>query len=152
MLLELNFGFLGDYPVAGMAEPWRAKIAPTLARLQQAGIRAVLTLTEDNFYADHYRQACMRHRHEPLDDGEPASLEALVRSVTFINSCLEKQQAVVAHCLEGRGRTGMVLAAWLGFTEKIDGPAAVQRLRELRPVTVLTKPQQACIADFLESH
>ncbi len=151
-LLDINFGFLGDYPVAGMAEPWISKMTVTLDQLHQKGIRAILTLTEDDTYGDYYRRARLAHHHEPMDDGEPAPLNALERTVDFINTCIANNQPVAAHCLEGRGRTGMVLAAWLGISENIGGPEAIRRTRQLRPTTVLTKAQQACVCEFLEKH
>lgn len=150
-LLDIKFGFLGDYPVAGMAEPWIAQMDETLLLLRNAGIRAILTLTEDAPYAEQYKNFGLRHLHIPMDDGEPASLDALKRSVTFMNDCVANNYPVAVHCLEGRGRTGLALGAWLGMTENTDGTETIRRLRRLRPLTVLTPAQKKCLCRFLEA-
>lgn len=150
-LLDIKFGFIGGYPVAGMAEPWIAKMDETLALLRKSGIRAILILTEDAPYTEYYQKSGLRYLHVPMDDGEPASMAALDRSVMFINECVADNQPVAVHCLEGRGRTGLALGAWLGVTESTDGPATIQRLRRLRPLTVLTPAQKECLCRFLET-
>jgi len=148
-LQQIHFGFLVPYPVAGMGEPWIAKMAQTHADLKRCGIGAILTLTEDNLYGDHHIQAGFRLHHEPMDDGEAPTIVALERSVDFINTVLKDGVGVTVHCLEGRGRTGTVLGAWLAGREQLDGKAAITRLRSLRPFTALSISQKAFLMDYL---
>ena len=143
---ELRFGFLGDYPVAGMGEPWIAKMTETHELLNGCGIRGILTLTEDDLYGQKHRDAGFLHFHLPIDDCEPPDNAGMDRAVGFINACLEKNAGVAVHCFEGCGRTGTVLAAWLAQKEMLKAEAAITRIHALRHHTVLTASQR----DFLK--
>lgn len=149
VLREIHFGFLGPYAVAGMGEPWIDKLPETHAALKQAGVNAILTLTEDNLYGEQHLKAGFQLHHEPIDDGEAPSVTALENAVAFIDSSLSVEAGVAVHCLEGRGRTGTVLGAWLAARERLKGDAAISRLRELRPFTALSSAQKAFLLDYL---
>ena len=149
ILEEIRFGFLHPYNVAGMGEPWSMKIDQTHRFLQSQGIRAVLTLTEDDLYGERHRIAGFLCHHEPIDDCEPPSAAGMDRAVGFIDTCLEKRFGVAVHCLEGRGRTGTVLGAWIGLKESLDPESAIKRIFELRPYTVLTPSQRSFLYRYL---
>lgn len=149
ILDEIRFGFLDRYRVAGMSEPWVAKMEPTLELLRAQGIGAILTLTEDDLYGEQYRAAGFLHHHEPIDDCEPPSMEGMERALAFIDDCLEKGFGVVAHCAEGRGRTGTVLAAWLGCEESLSAQDAIRRVYDLREHTVITPSQRGFLDRYL---
>ncbi len=148
ILDEIRFGFLHTYTVAGMSEPWVAKMEPTLELLREQGVGAILTLTEEDLYGEAYRAAGFLHHHEPIEDCEPPSAEGMDRAIAFIDDCLEKGFGVVAHCAEGRGRTGTVLAAWLGREESLSAQDAIRRVYDLREHTVITPSQR----DFLDRY
>lgn len=149
VLWEIHFGFLLPYRVAGMGEPWLAKMPQTHADLKENGIGAILTLTEDNIYGDHHSRAGFRIRHEPMDDGEAPAVDALERAVAFIDLALDNGGGIAVHCLEGRGRTGVVLGAWLAAKENLGGKDAINRLRLMRPYTALSPSQKAFLMDYL---
>ena len=149
ILQELRFGFIGNYAVAGMGEPWLAKMAQTHDILRQRGVEGILTLTEDDLYGQHHRDAGFFHLHEPIDDCEPPDAEGMDRAIGFINQCLEKGSGVAVHCFEGRGRTGTVLAAWLAQKESLTAITAIQRIHELRHQTVLTLSQREFLTTYI---
>lgn len=150
ILDEIRFGFLDAYPVAGMSEPWSAKIETTLHLLREQGIGAILTLTEDDLYGEQVRAAGFLHHHEPIDDCEPPSAEGMDRAIGFIDDCLEEGLRVAVHCAEGRGRTGTVLAGWLGRAESLGSRDAVRRVYDLREQTVITPSQRAFLRRYLD--
>ncbi|MFO7965452.1 MAG: dual specificity protein phosphatase family protein [Desulfobacterales bacterium] len=150
IMKELRFGFIGDYPVAGMGEPWASKIAGTHRLLRQAGIGAILCLTEEDLYGRRHVSAGFRYGHIPVEDTRPPALEAMEQAVSFIDHCLENGTGVAVHCLEGRGRTGTVLCGWLGMRESLNAANAVTRIRRLRPETVLTPTQKDFLVQFLD--
>ncbi len=149
VLKEIRFGYLDPYRVAGMSEPWSLKMETTLCLLKEEGIGAILTLTEDNLYGTEYRAAGFVNHHEPIEDCEPPSMEGMDRAIGFINNCLEEGYGVAVHCLEGRGRTGTVLGAWLGLEESLGPQDAIKRVYELREHTIITPTQRSFLHQYL---
>jgi protein-tyrosine phosphatase len=149
LLTEIRFGYLCPYKVAGMGEPWRQHIQQTLELLKKEGIGAVLTLTEDDPFGRDYAESGFWHRHVPIDDGEPPSPETMNMAVDFIQSALAEDLPVVVHCLEGRGRTGVILCGWLARIEDLAADAAIQRVRNLRHHTVFSASQRAFLEAYL---
>jgi atypical dual specificity phosphatase len=84
-----------------------------------------------------------------MDDGEPSDFDSLKKAVDILDSWLNQGLSPAVHCLEGRGRTGMVLAAWLAKSQGVDAEKAITTLRSLRPVTVLNPAQRACLKDVI---
>ena len=149
ILDEIRFAYLHTYRVAGMSEPWSMKIEPTLRLLKDQGIGAILTLTEDNLYGRDYTAAGFLNHHEPIEDCEPPLAEGMDRALGFINDCLEEGHGVVVHCLEGRGRTGTVLGAWLGLKESLGPVDAIRRVYDLRERTIITPTQRSFLYEYL---
>jgi atypical dual specificity phosphatase len=143
LLTSLRFGWLGGFSVAGMAEPWLTRMEATLAALKDEGVGAILCVTEDAPYCHLYGRAGLAHAHVPMDDGEPSDFDSLKKAVDILDAWLNQGLSPAVHCLEGRGRTGMVLAAWLAKNQGLDAPKAITTLRSLRPATVLNPAQKA---------
>jgi atypical dual specificity phosphatase len=149
LIRELRFGFIGGYPVAGMGEPWAAKIDKTHEVLRNHGVGGILTLTEEDLYGNQHKNAGFMAFHEPIDDCQPPSMAGMDRAIAFINACLDRGTGVAVHCFEGRGRTGTVLAAWLAGEEGLMADQAIARIHELRWHTVLTPSQKAFLTRYL---
>ncbi len=150
ILYEINFGYMGNYPVAGMGEPWSMKIEETHKILKERAIGAILTLTEDDLYGKRHQNAGFLYCHVPIDDCEAPTADGMKKALEFINSSIDKGLGVAAHCFEGRGRTGTVLCAWVGLKESLDGEKAIKRIYELRPCSVITPPQREFLHDFID--
>lgn len=149
ILKDIRFCFLHPYSVAGMGEPWSMKLEETQQILKKQGIDAILTLTEDDPYGKLHREAGFAHHHEPVDDCEPPSTEGMNRAIEFINSFLEKDIGVAVHCLEGRGRTGTILCAWIGLKESLSPEQAIRRIHELMIHAVITPSQRSFLKQYL---
>ena len=150
ILNEIRFSFIHPYKVAGMGEPWIKKMERTLQLLKEHGIGAILTLTEDNLYGREYINAGFLHKHEPIEDCEAPTIQGMDRAIAFINFCLEKNIGVAVHCLEGRGRTGTVLCAWLGLKESLSAEDAIKRIYELRHHTIISITQRLFLCKYFE--
>ncbi len=149
ILNETRFGFLGSYRVAGMGEPWSFKLERTFQLLKEMKIGAVLTLTEDDLYAQEYSKTGFVHLHEPIEDCEPPTVAGMNRAIKFINSSLKKDLGVAVHCFEGRGRTGLVLGAWLGLHESLTPQEVLTKIYKLRVHSVITPSQRLFLARYL---
>ena len=151
ILSEIGFSFLRPYNVAGMGEPWSMKIDMTYGILKEMGINAILTLTEDDPYGKLHRAAGFRQHHEPINDCEPPSKTGMDRALDFMDTVLAKGGGVAVHCLEGRGRAGTILCAWIARKESLAPESAIHRIHELRPRTVLTPSQRLFLYKYLEA-
>ena len=132
-----------------MGEPWSLKIERTQQLLLKQGIGGILTVTEDDLYGEEHRSAGFMHYHEPIDDCEPPTEEGMNRAIKFMDDCLRKGTGVAVHCLEGRGRTGTVLCAWVGLKESLEPQKAIERIFSLRHHTILTPSQRLFLYEYL---
>lgn len=149
ILSEIKFGYLHPYKVAGMGEPWHIRMKETQHLLAFSGIGAILTLTEEDLYGDLHKEAGFYHYHEPINDAEPPTSEGMGRALAFIDESLRKRRGVAVHCMEGRGRTGTVLCAWIALKENLPYQEAIIRIHDLRWHTVLTSSQRAFLHEYL---
>ncbi|MFQ3650741.1 MAG: dual specificity protein phosphatase family protein [Gemmataceae bacterium] len=136
--------------------PWLAALAlprsvDDLHWLRQMGIDVLISLTEDRLRRDWVNESGLLNFHEPLQDMEPPTLQQLQRSVSAILKAREQGFHVAVHCGAGLGRTGVVLAAYF-VTQGLAAPAAINRIRKLRPNSVETKEQEAAVEAFAHSH
>ena len=137
-----NFGWVLPGRLAGMARP-RPGAASELA---QAGVAAVLALTEDP-PLDELLAAGLAVHHEPVPDFAAPTPQALVRCVSFVRARIEAGSAVVVHCHAGYGRTGTVLAACLVGTG-VAPEHAIATVRRLRPGSIETPEQEDAVRRF----
>jgi atypical dual specificity phosphatase len=149
LLSELHFGYVGGYPLAGMGEPGTIRMEETFTALKAVGIGAVLSLTEDNPYGHLLQSAGFSHCHIPVHDCHAPSMLQMAAAMSFIDDSIGNGLRVAVHCMEGRGRTGTVLCAWVGRKERLNPEAAIRRIYELRPCSVITPPQRKFLHEFL---
>ncbi len=149
---ELNFGYLGSYKVAGMGEPWLIKIGENHMVLKDLGIGAILTLTEEDDLQEQHKKSGFQQLHLPVDDTMPPTVDTMKKALDFIDLSLEENLGVAVHCLEGRGRTGTVLCAWIAKEESLNYEEAIKRVHELRPYCVITKAQRKFLEVFIDKN
>ncbi|QLH79209.1 dual specificity protein phosphatase family protein [Halosimplex rubrum] len=69
--------------------------------------------------------------HAPIPDGRLACPALLKREVLpFLDDAVEADERVVVHCLDGMGRTGQVLAAWLAHDRDYEPEEAIETVEE----------------------
>ena len=138
----VNFSWVREGRLAGMGLPY----AGAWAALREAGVSAVLTLTEFPL-EDDPDAAGFETLHVPLRDfGRPTTKE-LERCVNWIDDQLDAERSVAVHCFAGVGRTGTVLVAWM-VAQGQTPEAALAELRSLRPGSVETPGQEEAIKQF----
>ena len=75
----------------------------------------------------------------------------LVSSVDFIHNRITNNEPVMVHCLAGMGRTGTLLACYLVKYQKMSADDAIQKVREERPGSIQSYPQEEMIFQFAKS-
>jgi atypical dual specificity phosphatase len=99
--------------------------------LHAAGVSVLVNLTESTYRDDRFRI----HRI-PLPDGRAPGEAAIARFCGLVGRELLAGSRIYAHCVAGCGRTGTMMACYLVYRERCDGPEAVARVRALRPCSV----------------
>jgi protein-tyrosine phosphatase len=66
----------------------------------------------------------------PTPDRQLPSHEALPHVLYFLNNAAERGEKAVVHCSAGQGRTGLVLAAWLVFHDRLSERKAIRAVEE----------------------
>ncbi|XP_060554656.1 protein tyrosine phosphatase domain-containing protein 1-like isoform X2 [Ruditapes philippinarum] len=76
-----------------------------------------------------------------------ASLSTILDMVKVMQFAMS-QGKVAVHCHAGRGRTGVIIACYLVFTNRISGREAIHYVREKRPNSIQTRQQMQVIQEF----
>jgi atypical dual specificity phosphatase len=122
-------------------------ISHDLSWLRQQGIGALLSLTEeplpDVVLADHDLDTL----HLAVPDLSPPIPEQFMLALDFIDRHRSQATPVAVHCLQGQGRTGVVLAALL-IRDGDGADAAITHLRAICPGAVGTPEQERALHRF----
>lgn len=149
--LPLNFSLQGSCDLAGSGEP----SASSILGISAAGFKTVVTLTERELSSDVKAAAQhIRYKHMPVNDRHaPATLADLLMITDAIRSA---EAPVLVHCLGGKGRTAMVLAAILMIAraEETGVPhSASQALALVKDVrSVIVSAEQVQMLSELYAH
>jgi len=118
-------------------EPW------SVTELRAAGFDAVINLSEHPSDFEAFAAAGLEASWVPLptdipptNESEERCVEALPRAYAFVAAQMAQGRRVLVHCHGGRDRTGMLLAILVAKREGYAAPAAIQRVREVRPLAI----------------
>ena len=149
-----NFSFVIPQRLAGMAHPRVSRdenqataLETSLTLLQEKGIQAIISLTEERLYQPTIEQYNFDYLHLPIPDFSPPSLSQVLEFVSFVDRMLQQGKAVAVHCQAGMGRTGTMLACYLVKTGTTAADA-IARIRSLRPGSIETINQEYIIYQY----
>ena len=138
-----NFSWLIAEKLAGSAIPTSFdEIKWALAE----GVKSIVTIREEPLDEDWIKDVNYLHIHSN-DMGVP-EFDDLTRAVDFIHERITNNEPVMVHCLAGLGRTGTILACYLIKYEKLSADDSIQRVRESRPGSIQSFPQEEIIFQF----
>jgi atypical dual specificity phosphatase len=142
----VGFSWVIEGELAGMAQPGlMSALEMDLVRLQQAGIGAVVSLTEQAL--DQMGETGLDVLHVPVQDMAPPTILDIEEVVSFTERSIGQGKPVAIHCLAGRGRTGTMLACFL-VHRGTDPQAAIETIRTQRPGSIETQAQVMVVFDY----
>jgi len=138
-----NFSWLIENKLAGSAIP------TSNDEVQWAvgqGIKSIVTVREEPL--DDTWVKNVNYLHVLSNDMHVPEFNDLVYAVDFIHRRVTNNEPVLVHCLAGLGRTGTLLACYLIKYQKMSANEATEKVREERPGSIQSYPQEEIIFRF----
>ena len=141
-----NFSWLIEGKLAGSAIPTSTDEVEWAI---EQGVKSIVTVKEEPLDSSWTKDVNYLHVHSN-DMGVP-EFDDLVKTVDFIHNRITSNEPVMVHCLAGLGRTGTLLACYLIKYQKMPADEAIQKIREERPGSIQSFPQEEIIFQFAKS-
>jgi atypical dual specificity phosphatase len=144
-----SFNWLLPGRLAGFGFAGWQLTEPDLVNLHQAGVGAVVSLTEQPVHHADDSVPTMRYRHLPIPDmttPRPAQIDLFVQ---FVDDAAGDGLATAVHCRAGLGRTGTMLACYL-VAQGSGAEEALGEVRQHRPGSVETAAQEEAVRSFAQ--
>ena len=136
-----NFSWVEENLLAGSGLPVTKNEVDWLV---SQGIKSIITVREEPLPKEWISEG-IDYFHLPVDDFDSPTPEDIERAITFIEQQVAANKPVTVHCAAGKGRTGVILAAYLVKAKGMGAAASIDRIRELRPGSVQTEVQEWAI-------
>ena len=113
------------------------------------GVKSIVTIREESLDESWIKD--VNYLHVLSNDMSVPEFDDLVHAVDFIHSRITNNEPVLVHCLAGMGRTGVILACYLVKYQKMSANEATEKVREKRPGSIQSYPQEEIIFQFEKS-
>jgi len=141
-----NFSWLIKNKLAGSAIPTSIK---EIDWVIEQGVKSIVTIREEPLDDDWIKN--VNYLHVMSNDMGVPEFDDLTFAVDFIHRRLNDKEPVMVHCLAGLGRTGTILASYLVKYENMSADEAIEKVREIRPGSIQSYPQEEMIFRFEKS-
>ena len=141
-----NFSWLIKNKLAGSAIPTSIK---EIDWVIEQGVKSIVTIREEPLDDDWIKN--VNYLHVMSNDMGVPEFDDLTFAVDFIHRRLDDKEPVMVHCLAGLGRTGTILASYLVKYENMSADEAIEKVREKRPGSIQSYPQEEMIFRFEKS-
>ena len=115
----------------------------------EQGVKSIVTIREEPLDDDWIKD--VNYLHIMSNDMGVPEFNDLVHAVDFIHGRITNNEPVMVHCLAGLGRTGTVLASYLIKYQNMSADEAMKKVREQRPGSIQSYPQEEIIFQFAKS-
>ena len=113
------------------------------------GVKSIVTIREEPLDESWIKD--VNYLHILSNDMGVPEFDDLVYAVDFIHRRITSNEPVMVHCLAGMGRTGVILACYLVKHQKMSAGEATEKVREERPGSIQSYPQEEIIFRFEKS-
>jgi len=142
-----NFSWILEGKLAGSAIPTSFD---EVQWVMEQGIKSIVTIREEPL--DESWTKDVKYIHVLSNDMGVPDFNDLVGAVDFIHRRITyDNEPVLVHCLAGLGRTGVILACYLVKYQNLSADEATQKVREERPGSIQSYPQEEIIFQFEKS-
>jgi len=141
-----NFSWLIENKLAGSAIP--TSIDEVKWVIDQ-GVKSIVTIREEPLDDEWGKE--VKYLHILSNDMGIPEFVDLVSAVDFVHRRITNNEPVMVHCLAGLGRTGTILACYLVKYQNMSADEAIQKVREERPGSIQSYPQEEIIFRFSKS-
>jgi len=121
-----------------------------VATLQAKGITAILDVTAEFDGLDWTAESeALDYLNLPVLDHKSPDAEKLVQAIHWLENHISKSNAVVIHCALGRGRSVLVMAAYLlSKNNKLTISQVLEKIQGIRTTAGLNKAQLKALTRF----
>ena len=141
-----RFSWLIENKLAGSAIPTSIE---EVKWLLEQGVKSIVTVREEPLDESWIKD--VNYLHVLSNDMGVPEFDDLVYAVDFIHRRITNNEPVMVHCLAGMGRTGTVLACYLVKYQNMSADEAMEKVREERPGSIQSYPQEEIIFRFEKS-
>ena len=113
------------------------------------GVKSIVTIREESLDESWIKD--VNYLHVLSNDMGVPEFVDLVHAVDFIRRRITNNEPVLVHCLAGMGRTGVILACYLVKYQKMSASEATEKVREERPGSIQSYPQEEIVFRFEKS-
>jgi atypical dual specificity phosphatase len=114
------------------------------------GIEAIVTIREVPLPSTWFANKTIDYFHLKVEDYGAPSLIDIDATVNYVKEHISDGKPVMVHCAAGKGRTGTILAAYFLKNFNLTAELAIKKVRELRPGSVQSLPQEKAIEMYEE--
>jgi atypical dual specificity phosphatase len=139
-----NFGWVIEGKLAGSGLPVNRQ---EFDWMLGQGVKSVVTVREAPLPQDWVNNGTS-YLHLRVDDFDAPTPEEIDEAVEFIDAQIASGRPVAVHCAAGKGRTGVILAAYLMKKEGLSPQAAIDKVRGIRPGSVQSEVQEWAITMY----
>ena len=141
-----KFSWLIENKLAGSGIP--TSIDEVRWAIEQ-GVKSIVTIREEPLDKSWVQD--VNYLHVLSNDMGIPEFNDLIYAVDFIHRKITNNEPVLVHCLAGMGRTGTILACYLVKYQNMSADEAIQKVREERPGSIQSYPQEEIIFRFSKS-
>ena len=115
----------------------------------EQGVKSIVTVREEPLDDDWVKD--VNYLHIMSNDMSVPEFDDLTYAIDFIHRRVTNNEPVMVHCLAGLGRTGTLLACYLVKYQNMSADEATKKVREERPGSIQSYPQEEIIFRFEKS-
>jgi atypical dual specificity phosphatase len=139
-----NFGWVIENKLAGSGLPVSKQ---EFEWLLGQGVKAIVTVREVPLPKEWIGDDT-GYLHLRVDDYGAPPPEEIDAAVQFIEKQIADNRPVMVHCAAGKGRTGVILAAYLVKNEGLRPQEAIDKIRSMRPGSIQSEVQEWAIVMY----